>query len=121
MRIRTERLQSYNQPEDVEKVRTSLRDIYSNVDVLIANIDELYLGPDKDVNTLKATYETIQEEQEEHQLLLDFAELPDSSTYAIAQYEDSHLSGLYDQFENNADTILSFVRNTQQNIFNQAE
>lgn len=118
MRIGTERLQSYNQPEDVEKVRTTLQDIYSKVDLLIRNIDDLYLGPDEDVNALRSTYETI---QHEHQSLLDFAVLPSSSTDMIAQYEEVHLNSPYNQFEDDVQKILTFVRNTQQNIFNSAD
>lgn len=118
MRIRTERLQSYHQPEDVEKVREALQNIYTEVDSLISDIDTLYLGPDEDVNALKATYASI---QREHGLLLNFAALPTSSTDVIAQYEEEHLSSLYDQFEENTQTILTFVRNTQQNIFNSAD
>lgn len=117
MRIRTERLQSYNQPDDIEKVRAALQDIYSDTDYLINDIDNLYLGPDEDVDALKATYHAI---QSEHQALLDFAALPGSSLDVIARYEDEHLNPLYDQFEKDAQVILTFVRNTQQNIFNSA-
>lgn len=117
MRIRTERLQSYNQPEDVEKVRIALQGIYAEVDELINNVDELYLGPDSDVNALKATYEKI---QNEHKALLNFAALATSSTDVIAKYEEEHLYSLYDEFEQRAQNILSFVRNTQQSIFDSA-
>lgn len=34
MRLRTERLQSYNQPEDVEKVRLAIDDLYENIKML---------------------------------------------------------------------------------------
>lgn len=118
MRIRTERLQSYNQPEDVEIVRDSLEDLYADMDALLAEIDELYLGPDEDVEALKSTYADIQEAHDE---FLAFAELPTSTTDVIAEYEEEHLYSLYDQFEEDAATILTYVRNTQQNIFNSAE
>ena len=103
MRIRTERLQSYNQPEDVEKVRSALQDIY---------------GPDEDVAALRSTLAAI---QKEHASLLEFAALSSSTIEKIAAYEETHLNPLYDQFEKNAQTILSFVRNTQQSIFNSAD
>lgn len=118
MRIHTERLQSYNQLQDVEEVGIALQEIYADIDVLVSDIDHLYLGPDEDVDRLRATYKAIQKEQK---LLLDFAVLPSSSTDRIAQYEREHLHTLYDQFEEDSQTILSFVRNTQQNIFTSAE
>lgn len=118
MRIRTERLQSYNQPADVEKVRTSLEDLYIDMEALLAEIDDLYLGPGEDVDALMDTYEDI---REAHRLFLDFSELPSSTTDVIAAYEEEHLYPLYDMFEEDAARILSFVRNTQQNIFTSAD
>lgn len=118
MRIRTERLQSYNQPEDVDKVREALNDIYMEVESLISNVEELYLGPEEDVKALQTTFETI---QNAHEDLLDFAVLTTSSTYAITKYEEEHLYKLYEQFDLEAQNILSYVRHTQQNIFISAD
>ncbi|MDO4271301.1 MAG: response regulator [Eubacteriales bacterium] len=118
MRIRTERLQSYNQPEDVEKVRAALGEIAVETDALIAEIDELYLGPDEDIAALRDTYAQI---QSEHEQFLAFARLPTSTTDVIARYEETHLYALYDQFEKDAQKILTFVRGTQQDIFISAD
>lgn len=118
MRIRTERLQSYNQPEDVSKVRNALEDIYLDMETLLSEIKTLYLGPDKDADDLYQKYTDIKEAQA---LLFQFAELPESSTEVIGAYEEEHLYPLYEEFEEIAQRILSFVRNTQQNVFTSAE
>lgn len=118
MRIRTERLQSYNQPEDVDKVRSALDDIYNDIDPLISDIKELYLGPAADITALDKTYQTI---QDEHEQLLLFAALPSSTLTVITAYEEANLYPLYEQLDEEAQTILAFVRNTQQNIFKSAE
>lgn len=107
MRIRTERLQSYNQPEDVEMVRRALKDLYAEMKQLLDEIDELYLGPDEDVDALRKTYVEI---QEAHQLFLEFAKQPGSTTDQIAEYEEVNLYPLYNTFEENAAKILTFVQ-----------
>lgn len=114
MRIRTERLQSYNQSADIDTVRIALNDIYSEIEDLIEEIDELYLGPDEHVVKLRNTYNDIKEEQS---LLLQFAERPSSSGRVIADYEEENLYPLYEEFETDAQQILNYVRKTQQNIF----
>lgn len=118
MRIRTERLQSYNRPEDIEMVRASLEKLYIEMEGLLDEIDALYLGPDEDIDALRDTYENI---QEAHKLFLAFSELPSSKTDMIAEYEEKNLYPLYDMFEEDATRILSFVHDTQQSIFNSAE
>ncbi|WP_295579242.1 hypothetical protein [uncultured Oscillibacter sp.] len=55
MRLRTERPQSYNQPEDVEKVRSAPDALHLNIDVL-DEIDSLYLGPSEDTDALRQDY-----------------------------------------------------------------
>lgn len=114
MRIRTERLQSYNQSTDIDTVRIALNDIYSEIEDLIEEIDELYLGPDEHVLKLRNTYNDIKEAQS---LLLQFAERPSSSGRVIADYEEENLYPLYEEFETDAQQILNYVRKTQQNIF----
>lgn len=118
MRIRTERLQSYSQPADVELVRMALEDLYSTTDTLLDEIEALYLGPEEDVTMLRNTYADI---QEAHRLFLDFSELPSSTTDMIAGYEEEHLYPLYNEFEEDATRILTFVRGTQQRIFISAD
>lgn len=118
MRIRTERLQSYNQPADIEKVRNALDDLYLDMEKLLDEIEDLYLGPKKDVKKLKKTYQDI---QEAHTVFLEFSELSDSDTDDIARYEEVHLYPLYDTFEEDAGRILTYVRGTQQNIFTTAQ
>lgn len=118
MRVGTERLQSYNQPEDVEIVGETLDELYADMDALLAEIDELYMGPDEDITALKNTYVKV---QEAHADLLDFARLPTSTTDVIDQYEEEHLYPLYEEFEEDADTILTYVHSTKQSIFNSAE
>ena len=99
-------------------MRSALQDIYAGVDALVDSMDTLYLGPDEDVAALRSTLAAI---QKEHASLLEFAALSSSTIEKIAAYEETHLNPLYDQFEKNAQTILSFVRNTQQSIFNSAD
>lgn len=118
MRIRTERLQAYNQPSDILTVQNALDVLYVDMEELLAEIEELYLGPASDVTTLKETYESI---KKEHHLFLEFSRLSSSTTDVIAEYETVHLYPLYDQFQDNAETILTYVRGTQQNIFSAAE
>lgn len=115
MRIRTERLQSHNQ--DVEIVNTALQDLYVEMESLLAEIEDLYLGPAEDIETLRSTYVMI---QDAHTDFLAFSSLPNSTTDIIAQYEEEHLYPLYDKFEEDATKILNYVRNTQQNIFTSA-
>lgn len=117
MRIRTERLQSYNQPEDVEMVRTSLKDLYVEMETLLTEIEELYLGPVEDIEALQVTYSSI---KDAHIEFLAYANLASSTTNVIAQYEEEHLYPLYDEFEEDATKILNYVRNTQQSIFTSA-
>ena len=85
MRLRTERLQSYNQPEDVEKVRLALDDLYEDMEKLLNEVDDLYLGPDEDIKAMEDTYSEIQKAQND---LLEFAIKPSSTLNVIAQYED---------------------------------
>lgn len=117
MRNRTERLQSYNQPEDVEMVRTSLKDLYVEMETLLTEIEELYLGPVEDIEALQVTYSSI---KDAHIEFLAYANLASSTTNVIAQYEEEHLYPLYDEFEEDATKILNYVRNTQQSIFTSA-
>lgn len=114
MRIRTERLQSYNKPQDIEIVRVSLENLYEDMEELIRKIEELYLGPDEDVDRLNDTYRGL---KEEHNTFLEFAKQPNSTTDVIASYEEKNLYPIYDKFEENANVILLFVHNTQQGIF----
>lgn len=118
MRIRTERLQSYNKPEDIEVVRAALENLYLDMNTLFDEIEELYLGPKEDVEKLKDTYIQI---QAAHGHFLEYSQLPGSTTDRIAAYEEEHLYPLYDTFEEDAARILSFVHNTQQGIFISAE
>lgn len=118
MRIRTERLQSYNQPDDVNKVRETLNMIYEEMDLLMSNVKELYLGPDEDIEIIMSIFDEI---QEQHEKLLDFAALSTSTLPEIAKYEETHLYPLYDQFDLEAQDILAYVRQTQQNIFTSAD
>lgn len=118
MRIRTERLQSYNKPEDIETVRAALEELYLEMEKLLNEIESLYLGPKTDVEALKTTYEDI---RAAHAVFLDFSVLPDSTTDDIANYEEIHLYPLYDVFEEDAGQILTFVRGTQQSIFTGAQ
>ncbi len=118
MRLRTERLQSYNQPEDVEKVRLALDDLYEDMEKLLNEVDDLYLGPDEDIKAMEDTYSEIQKAQND---LLEFAIKPSSTLNVIAQYEEDNLYHLYERFEQNAEKILTYVRGTQQAIFVSAE
>lgn len=118
MRVNTERLQSYNQPEDIDTVRAALETLYIEMEVLINEIDALYLGPDEDIEALQNTYQAI---QKAHQDFLEFSKLSSSVTDAIAEYEEIHLYPLYNTFEEDATRILTFVRGTQQSIFTSAE
>ncbi|MCH1981982.1 response regulator [Ruminococcus sp. OA3] len=118
MRIRTERLQSYNQAADIKIVEAALNDLYTDIEGLISEIDALYLGPDEDIDELSDTYKAISEGQRH---LLRFAALPDSTNDTIAEYEEEHLYPLYEKFEKSAERILTYVRNTQQSIFTSAD
>lgn len=118
MRIRTERLQSYNQPEDIETVRNSLQYLYIDMEKLLSEIETLYLGPDEDIKVLRNTYEAI---KQEHHVFLEFAKLPTSNTDVIVEYEEAKLYPLYDKFDEDTARILTFVRGTQQGIFISAE
>lgn len=118
MRIRTERLQSYNQPEDIETVRISLEEIYEETEKLLAEIDVLYLGPDEDIEALEETYAEL---LEAHEQFLDFSKLPTSTTDVIADYEEEKLYPLYDKFEEETAQILAYIRKTQQDIFTAAQ
>lgn len=118
MRIRTERLQSYNQPADVRIVQSALEDLYVDMETLLDEIEELYLGPQEDIVALRSTYEEI---QKAHKLFLEFSVLSSSTTDMISAYEETHLYPLYNTFEEDATRILAYVRNTQQNIFTSAE
>lgn len=118
IRIRTERLQAYNQPSDIEMVRESLENFYDAIDGRLEEIDTLYLGPHEDVVLLRQTYQEI---KEEHELFLEFSERLDSTTDDIADYEQKNLYPLYDILEEEANTILDFAHNTQQNTFMSAD
>lgn len=118
MRIRTERLQSYNQTADVELVQSALETLYTDMEELLDEVGTLYLGPDEDKAALQETYKAI---QDAHGRFLEFAARPESTTDMIAAYEETNLYPLYDRFEEDADRILSFVRGTQQRIFTSAD
>lgn len=118
MRIRTERLQSYNQPEDIEFVRSALKNLYMETETLLDEIESLYLGPGEDIRALRNTYEDI---KKAHGLFLEFSELSSSTTDVISQYEEENLYPLYNKFEEDTTLILSFVRSTQQSIFTSAK
>lgn len=118
MRIRTERLQSYNQPADVETVRLALVDIHADMLQRIDEIETLYLGPAEDVAALRDSYVQI---REAHRGFLQFAALPTSTTTVIAEYEQVHLYPLYDAFSADAQRVLNFARGNLQNIFTSAE
>lgn len=117
MRIRTERLQSYNQPDDIVLVSEALEDIYIDMEKLLNEIAELYLGPDEDIRALSDTYEEL---KNAHHQFLAFSKLTSSSTNEIAEYEKTYLYPLYDTFDADATRILTYVRSTQQSIFTSA-
>ena len=117
MRIRTERMQAYNQPADVEKVRIALNDLNREMEELLDEVDDLYLGPKEDTAALRSVYQKI---QQEHKLFLQFVQQPSSTADTIAAYEEEHLTPLYNELEEHVQQILSFVRNTQQSIFTSA-
>lgn len=118
MRIRTERLQSYNQPQDIQKVRTALEDLYEDMEVLLDEITYLYLGPAEDVDALREVYDEIQDAQAD---LIQFAAVPASTNSMIAAYEEENLYPLYNALDEKAKKILTYVRGTQQSIFTSAE
>ena len=117
MRLRAERLQSYNQPEDVAMVGHALDVIYADMEVLLDEIDNLYLGPKEDTDALQLSFHEI---RDAHEQLLEFAALQSSTTDVIAAYEEEKLYPLYETLEQNAQQILSFVPNTQHDIFTSA-
>ena len=82
MRVRTERLQAYNKPNDVNIVRLALERLDAEMEALLNEIDSLYLGPKEDTDTLRNAYNEI---QEAHELLLQFAVLPNSTIVEISE------------------------------------
>lgn len=114
MRVRVERLQAYNEPNDVEVVRAALDELNDDMEELLNEIENLYLGPRDDIDALINTYEEI---QKAHDLLLEFAKIPDSTIVEIAEYEEKNIYPLYDKFEGYVQHTLSYVQSTQQNIF----
>ena len=56
MRLRTERLQSYNQPEDVAKVGNALNELYIEIEETLDEITALYLGPTEDTAALRFSF-----------------------------------------------------------------
>ncbi len=114
MRVRTERLQAYNQPDDVQLVRDAINELNDDMEPLLDEIEELYLGPKEDTAKLINAYNEIQKANE---LLLEFAKLPSSTTAEITEYEKKYIYPFYDKFEECAQNILIYVRNTQENIF----
>ncbi len=100
------------------KVRSALDALYADIEALLDEVDELYLGPAEDTAALRRSFQDIQDAQES---LLAFAALPSSDTDVIAAYEEEHLYPLYEAFEENAQQILTYVRSTQQRIFTGAD
>ena len=117
MRVHTERLQAYSQPEDIELVREALGELYGETEALLDEIDALYLGPKADAENLRSTYEAI---KEAHRQFLEFVQQPGATGTVIAAYEAEHLYPLYDAFGAKAAQILTFVRGTQERIFTSA-
>lgn len=118
MRMNTERLQSHSRTEDIEAVKIALEELNMDMDVLLNEIDALYLGPEEDIAALKSAYLDIRKAQ---RLILALSERPGAMADVIAEYEEDQLYPLYDTFEEVTARILSFVHNTQQSIFTSAE
>lgn len=85
-------------------MRTSLDTLYGDMEALLDEISDLYLGPVKDIDALRLTYEKI---QKAHGHFLDFSSLPSSSTDMIAEYEEVHLYPLYDAFEEDVAIVMA--------------
>lgn len=118
MRVRTERLQSYNHPKDVEEVALELDDLYSNMDSLLKGIKDMYLGPDEDVKVLQDTYSQIYDNQH---TLLEFAKHPENGTEDITAFEQKNLYELYETFNKAAEKIQGFTSTTLANVSNSAD
>lgn len=118
IRIRTERLQSYNTPEDVETVRNSLKELYQEMDQTFAEIGPLFLGPSEYIQTAR---QLLSEIENRHQSFLDFAAEADHDKLEITAYEKEHLYSLYDDFDAELEQIRSTAYNTQLEVYKTAD
>lgn len=118
MRVRIERLHSYREPEDIQLIHQALEELHEKIWPLINSIDDLYLGPDDDVETLQSSYGAI---REAHNNLLEYADTASLTPIMISEYENAFISPLYEEFDAASQRILAYVRNTQQKIFISAE
>ncbi|MCD8169340.1 MAG: response regulator [Clostridiales bacterium] len=104
MSLRTGRLVRHSSTDDVEFARTNLEELDCSLGMPMAEIEELYLGDEKDVRVLKDTLALLQTEQADY---LDFCARPVVTAEEIEAYAQAHLQLLYDRALEQTEGIIS--------------
>lgn len=104
MSLRTERLKRHHNNEDVSIAHSRLEELTGELEQPVAQMEQLYLGDEKDVQTLKNTLALLMTEQDAY---LDFCRQPDLTEEAIEAYAQKHLQPLYDQALEQTEAVIA--------------
>ncbi|MBU5627297.1 response regulator [Oscillibacter sp. MSJ-2] len=107
MSLRTGRLVRHFSLDDVEFARTSLEELDRQLKTPVAQIEELYLGDERDVRALEETLALLRTEQAEY---LDFCARLDTTAEDIEAYAQEHLQPLYDETLRQTEEIISIAQ-----------
>ena len=103
-----------NTPDVMEDVRQQVDEIYDQMDPLLEEIADAYLGPAADLDALRAQLDLIHAAQNE---MMDYAAADDRSAQEIDDYQSVHLDPLQAQLDACMDTILSASHDSFLNLW----
>ena len=103
-----------NTPDVMEDVRRQVDEIYDQMDPLLEEIADAYLGPAADLDALRAQLDLVHAAQNE---MMDYAAADDRSAQEIDDYQSVHLDPLQAQLDACMDTILSASHDSFLNLW----
>lgn len=110
MRVYIERLQFYNDSDDLQLVRTKLRELQQKMEHSIDQVEALYLGPPEDVAALRQNSENLIKIHGDFMAFMDQGQ-GDPEDMKVFQRQQMH--PVYTEFEEVLEKIFSYTQHTQ--------
>ena len=118
VRISFEQLQNINTPEVVEDVRGRIQVFYEDAEKQLDVMEDRYLGNPEEIQHLRDLMKEMKQEQD---VFLDYAAADDRSEEEIVAYRSEYLDHIYEEFDQQIDSILEFARQKFAFFYGQAE
>lgn len=104
MNLRSGRLQLHYSANEIDYAKTAVEELRVSVEEHLSMIEELYLGDEKDVETLRASLESLYNGQG---AFFEYASQPGIHEADIEAYDQQHLQPLYSQVNDDAKNIIN--------------